>query len=73
MTILIQDAAEYERMVIFLIHTPLSPKKIDWTLFLDTFKQIFSPEHLNKVALQHGFKKRNRKIKPEDFIALCTI
>ncbi|MEZ2658117.1 hypothetical protein ACBP89_08515 [Aneurinibacillus aneurinilyticus] len=50
----------------------LSPQKMDWIPFLHTFKQIFSSEHLNEIAVQHGFKKRNRKIKPEDFIALCA-
>nr|WP_277137816.1 IS4 family transposase [Aneurinibacillus aneurinilyticus] len=33
---------------------------------------MFSSEHLNEIAVQHGFKKRNRKIKLEDFIALCA-
>jgi hypothetical protein len=51
----------------------LSPQKIDWIPFLHTFKQIFSCEHVNEMAVQHGFKKRNRKIKPEDFIALCAL
>ncbi|MDM5189273.1 hypothetical protein QUF99_18790 [Bacillus sp. DX4.1] len=53
--------------------TKLSPRKIDWIHFLDTFKQIFSPEHLNENAVQHGFKTKNRKINLEDFVALHAL
>jgi hypothetical protein len=73
MTILIQCTPEYERMVITLPITPVSPKQIDWIPFLDTCKQIFSPARLHELAVQHGFTKRNRKIKPEDFITLCAL
>ncbi|KIV50619.1 hypothetical protein AM501_08975 [Aneurinibacillus migulanus] len=72
MTILIQYESENERMVFPLSLPTLSPQKIDWIPFLHTFKQIFSSEHLNEITVQRGFKKRNRKIKPEDFIALCA-
>jgi hypothetical protein len=71
MTILIQCEAENERMVFALSYPTLSPQKIDWIPFVHTFKQIFSAEYVNEIAVRHGFKKRNRKMKPEDFIALC--
>ncbi|HDX9580783.1 TPA: IS4 family transposase, partial [Bacillus pseudomycoides] len=53
--------------------TQVSPQEIDWIPFLETFKQIFSPEQLNEIAKKHGFKKRNRKVRPEDFVTLCTL
>jgi hypothetical protein len=60
-------------MVFDLSLPTFSPQKIDWIPFLHTFKQIFSSEHVNEIAVQHGFKKRNRKMKLEDFIALCAL
>lgn len=59
-------------MVIFACNSIIS-KTDNWIPFLDTCKQIFSPARLNELAGQHGFKKRNRKIKTEDFIALCAL
>jgi hypothetical protein len=73
MTILIQCESENERMVFALSFPTVSPQKIDWIPFVHTFTQIFSSEHVNEIAVQHGFKKRNRKMKPEDFIALCAL
>jgi hypothetical protein len=52
MTILIQYAAENERMVIRLFLTLLSLKKIDWSSFEIHVNEFFLPNPLyNKIVL----------------------
>jgi hypothetical protein len=61
-----------ERMVFLLPLKQLLPQNINWIPFLSTLKAVFSTNQLDALAIQHGFKKRKRKMKPEDFIALCA-